>query len=235
MFRLNPLLLLLFLALSVALPAAAQTPAEVTIQAPQAEPATGETFTTDVTIEGVEGLLGFQFDVNFDPQQLAVESIALGPFLGSTGRSPQPLGPDQRDAANGRVVYGGFTLGSQDQAGAAGDGTLAVITWRVLEPGAFQADLSRVQLAGAGGVALPGSDPSQPPPQQASGGEDQAPSNQDGAAGTVQANDDGGLAEESGSASPVAGMPVWLWFVILAVFVGAVAVIVARLRRRPAS
>ena len=187
MLRLGQVLLFLFLALLLALPPAlaAQEPAVVAIEAPEQMPTAGETFTTDVTIEGVEGLLGFQFDVNFDPEQLAVESIALGPFLGSTGRSPQPLGPDERDAANGRVVYGGFTLGSQDQAGAAGDGVLAVITWRVLAPGAFQADLSRVQLAGAGGVALPGSDPPQPPPQQASGGEDQVPSNQDDAAGTA--------------------------------------------------
>lgn len=230
-----PLLALTLLPLLLSPAAAAQAPAVVAIEAPEQMPAVGDIFTTDVTIEGVDGLLGFQFDVNFDPQQLAIESITLGPFLGSTGRSPQPLGPDERDAASGRVVYGGFTLGSQDQPGAAGDGVLAVITWRALGPGAFQADLSRVQLAGAGGVALPGSDPVQPPPQPASAGEDQAQSGEEALLATEQTAGEEDLAEEGQPGNSVTALPVWLWFVILAVLVGAVAVIVARQRQRSAS
>ena len=89
--------------------------------------------------------------------------MELGPFLGSTGRSAQPLGPDLRDAASGRAVYGGFTLGAQDQPGEEGSGVLATITWRVIQPADFTATLSRVQLAGPGGQALPGSDASPPP------------------------------------------------------------------------
>jgi hypothetical protein len=61
------------------------------------------------------------------------------------------------------VVYGGFTLGSPDQPGAEGSGILATITWRVVQPADFTATLSRVQLAGPGGQALPGSDTSPPP------------------------------------------------------------------------
>jgi hypothetical protein len=145
--------------------AAAQEPAEVSIQPPAAVPGAGETFTTDVTVANAAGLLGFQFDVNFDPTMLAVETIALGPFLASTGRSPQPLGPDATNATSGRVVFGGFTLGTPDQPGASGDGVVATITWKVVQPAEFQATLSRVQLAGAGGRALPGSDTPAPPTQ----------------------------------------------------------------------
>ncbi|MEI2691914.1 MAG: hypothetical protein V9H69_20305 [Anaerolineae bacterium] len=90
-------------------------------------------------------------------------SIELGPFLSSTGRSPQPLGPDLRSAEEGRVVYGGFTLGTPEQPGAEGSGVLATITWRVIQPADFTATLSRVQLAGPGGQPLPGSDTSPPP------------------------------------------------------------------------
>ncbi len=61
------------------------------------------------------------------------------------------------------MVYGGFTLGAQDQPGAEGSGVLATITWRVVQPADFTATLSRVQLAGPGGQALPGSDTSPPP------------------------------------------------------------------------
>jgi hypothetical protein len=136
----------------------AQEPAVVALQPVAFVPLADETFTTDVTVENTQDLLGFQFDVNFDPAAFAVESIELGPFLSSTGRSAQPLGPDLRDAASGRVVYGGFTLGAPDQPGAAGSGVLATITWRVVQPAGFDATLSRVQLAGPGGQALPGSD-----------------------------------------------------------------------------
>lgn len=116
--------------------------ATVTLQQVAFAPVEGQTFSTDVIIANTRDLLGFQFDVNFDPALLAVEDIVLGPFLASTGRSAQPLGPDRRDEASGRVVYGGFTLGTPDQPGAEGGGVLATITWRVLkatEPEAAQA------------------------------------------------------------------------------------------------
>jgi len=164
--RMLALLLIVALATPLAAPATAQEPASVSLQPVAFVPREGETFTTDVTVRNTQDLLGFQFDVNFDPAAFAVESIELGPFLSSTGRSAQPLGPDVREAANGRVVYGGFTLGTQDQPGAAGSGVLATITWRVIQPADFTAALSRVQLAGPGGQALPGSDTSPRPAAQ---------------------------------------------------------------------
>jgi hypothetical protein len=157
-----PLLLLALLA-APTVTALAQDSATVTLQPVAFVPLEGETFTTDVTVENTKDLLGFQFDVNFDPAAFALESIEIGPFLGSTGRSAQPLGPDLRSAVEGRVVYGGFTLGAPDQPGAEGSGVLATITWRVVQPADFTATLSRVQLAGPGGQALPGSDTSPPP------------------------------------------------------------------------
>lgn len=155
-------MLLLLLALT---PALAQEAATVTLQPVAFVPVEGETFTTDVTIDNAQDLLGFQFDLNFDPTAFAVDKIDIGPFLAVTGRTAQPLGPDVRDAANGRVVYGGFTLGAPDQAGAAGSGVLATITWRVLNSTDFNASLSRIQLAGPGGKPLPGSDTAAPPAQ----------------------------------------------------------------------
>lgn len=168
--------LLVLLSLVALLPtvSAAQEPASVDIQPPASVPGAGETFTTDVTVSNAAELLGFQFDVNFDPARLAVEKIDLGPFLASTGRSPQPLGPDTTNAGTGRVVYGGFTLGTPEQPGAGGDGVLATITWKVVQPGDFQASLSRVQLAGSGGRALPGSDTPVPPTAVVTQAEDQA-------------------------------------------------------------
>ena len=173
LYRTLSLLILLSLLAIVPMAVAAQEPATVAIQPPASVPGAGETFTTDVTVSNAADLLGFQFDVNFDPARLAVEKIDLGPFLASTGRSPQPLGPDTTNASSGRVVYGGFTLGTPEQPGASGDGVLATITWKVVQPGEFQASLSRVQLAGAGGRALPGSDTPAPPATAATQAEDQ--------------------------------------------------------------
>lgn len=166
--RLTRILIFLALLILASLPALAfaQDATTVTLQPVAFVPVEGETFTTEVSVNNTQDLLGFQFDVNFDPAAFALESIEIGPFLSSTGRTAQPLGPDSRDAANGRVVYGGFTLGTPEQTGPAGSGVLATITWRVLKATDFTATLSRVQLAGPGGQALPGSDTSTVAPTQ---------------------------------------------------------------------
>ena len=205
--------LLLLIAVLAVLPNAvfAQEPATVSLQPVAFVPREGETFTTDVTVQNTQDLLGFQFDVNFDPAAFAVEGIELGPFLSSTGRSAQPLGPDVSEAANGRVVYGGFTLGAQDQPGAAGSGVLATITWRVIQAADFTATLSRVQLAGPGGQALPGSDTSPRPPAT-----QPAPASQPVAAAEPTATPEP-AAEENGSPATDYTVPVVIVVAILAV------------------
>jgi len=149
------LLALLLLTLALPLAALAQNGALVTLQPPAAEaPAADGTFATDVLISDASLVLGFQFDINFDPALLEVKSVDLGEFIGSTGRRAQPLGPDQRNAAEGQVVYGGFTIG--DQEGGGGDGLLATIHWQVKQPGPATVSLGGLQLAGSGGASLPG-------------------------------------------------------------------------------
>ena len=151
--RLALIAAILCIGLLVPLAALAQGGTVVTLHPPVAVEG-ADTLTTEVTVAGVEGLLGFQFDVNFDPDILAVDSIELGPFLASSGRAPQPLGPDEKEAAEGRVVFGGFTLGTPDVAGASGDGLLATITWRALQDSETKVNLSRIQLAGANAQPL---------------------------------------------------------------------------------
>lgn len=131
------------------------SPAMVTLQPPADAPRPGDSFTTDLAIDGAEGLLGYQVEVGFDPAMVSLESMAMGPFLSSTGRSAQPLGPDLAEASQGRVVFGGFTLGQPEQPGATGAGVLATLTWQALVAGQTQLDLEALQLAGRSG-ALPG-------------------------------------------------------------------------------
>ena len=202
----------LVLALLVPLVALAQGGATVTLQLPVAVEG-ADTLTTEVTVAGVEGLLGFQFDVNFDPAVLAIDSIELGPFLASTGRAPQPLGPDDREAANGVVVYGGFTLGTPDVPGASGDGPLATITWRRLQDGETTVNLSRIQLAGANAQALP-VDPASETPM------------------TFQSTGGGGSSNSNGGAPQLLGLPWYVWLAILLVGLAVVALVIMQRRQR---
>ncbi|MEZ4770570.1 MAG: cohesin domain-containing protein [Caldilineales bacterium] len=203
--------IVLVLAVMMPLVASAQGGTTVTLQQPVAVEG-GDTLTTEVTVAGVDGLLGFQFDVNFDPAVLAVDSIELGPFLASTGRAPQPLGPDESKAADGVVVYGGFTLGTADVPGASGDGVLATITWRSLQDSPTEVNLSGIQLAGAGAQPLPVDPASETPVTFQSAG--------------------GGSGGESGSGVPqLLGLPWYVWLAILLVGMAVVALVIMQRRQ----
>ncbi len=84
-----------------------------------------ETFTIQVVIEGANDLGAFQFELTYDPAILQVTEAALGDFLGSTGRSGVPVGPEV-DNQKGRVKLGAISFGSA--AGPSGSGVLATIT-----------------------------------------------------------------------------------------------------------
>ena len=198
---------ILVLALMIPTVALAQGGATVTLQPPVAVEG-ADTMTTEVTVAGVEGLLGFQFDVNFDPAVLAIDSIDLGPFLASTGRAPQPLGPDDQDAANGVVVFGGFTLGTADVPGASGDGVLATITWRALQGGETAANLSSIQLAGAGAQPLAVDPASETPVTFQSAG------------------------NESNGVPQFLGLPWYVWLAILLVGLAVVMLVIMQRRQR---
>ena len=127
--------------------------AVVTLNPPAAAATVGSEFTTDVTIKGSEAVLGFQFDVVYDANLVELTSFDLGPWLGTSGRSPAKLGPAfSKDG--GRATVGAYTLGQQ--AGAGGDGLMVTLHWKAKANGTVDLELQKLQLAGAGGTALPG-------------------------------------------------------------------------------
>lgn len=137
--------------------------ATVTLSPPDQPVAPGSEFTTEVMIQGGDAVLGFQFDAVFDAELLELTSFELGPWLGSSGRSPAALGPAPSRSGLGATV-GGYTLGSNETPGASGDGLLAILHWKAIGTGSTELKLENLQLAGASGAALEGQIGGEPVP-----------------------------------------------------------------------
>lgn len=108
-------------------------------------------FTVDLTVENVANLAGFQTDLLFDPAIVSVNSISLGTFLESTGRTVVPVGP-VIDNATGVVTFGAFSFGSQ--VAASGTGVLATISFQPRAIGSTALHLQATGLADPAGNAL---------------------------------------------------------------------------------
>jgi len=112
----------------------------------------GETFAIEVMIEEASDLGAFQFELAYDPSIVRVKETTLGDFLGSTGRSVVPLGP-QVDERAGKVVFGAISFGGGP--GPDGRGTLAIVTLMARGEGSAALDLGDVQVLDTGGSPQP--------------------------------------------------------------------------------
>jgi hypothetical protein len=92
----------------------------------------GATFAIDVVVDNAADLGAFQFTVSFNPAVVQVQNVTLGSFLGSTGRTATPLGPNI-DNVGGSFTFGGFTFGVA--GGPSGTGTVAQITLQAVGSG----------------------------------------------------------------------------------------------------
>ena len=103
--------------------------------------APGHTFTINVMVDGAVNLGAFQFDMIYDPAVVTVTNVELGTFLGSTGRTAQPVGSNI-DNAVGIVTFGAFSFGSN--AGPEGTGLLAAVTLMAMDSGTSALNLQNV-------------------------------------------------------------------------------------------
>jgi len=99
----------------------------------------GETFDISVMIEEAGDLGGFEFTLFFVSTTLTVDSVTVGDFVGSTGRSVIPVGPTIQA---GKVSLGVATVGSAP--GPSGTGVLATITLTAQGSGQSPLDLQNV-------------------------------------------------------------------------------------------
>lgn len=101
----------------------------------------GQAFIVNVMLDGAVNLGAFQFDVTYDSTVMTVADVELGSFLGSTGRTAQPVGPDIDNVA-GLVTFGAFSFGSN--AGPEGTGLLAAVTFTAVGSGTSALNLQNV-------------------------------------------------------------------------------------------
>ena len=102
-----------------------------------------KTFAVQVMIEDVNDLGAFQFELAYDSSILQIQEATLGDFLGSTGRSVLPIGPEV-DNEEGRMLFGAISFPSEP--GPSGTGVLATITWFARREGSTVLDLLKVQV-----------------------------------------------------------------------------------------
>ena len=128
----------------------AGVPASLCVSPPSATVGRGTTFDIAVDVAQVTGLAGFQLTLGYDPALITAVGAAPGPFLSSSGRAVQCLGPG---LGPGSVQLTCVTL-SDAPAPPDGSGTLAVLSFTADFEGTTSLDLSAVTLTGLSGNVI---------------------------------------------------------------------------------
>jgi len=118
-------------------------------------PSPGDTTEVNVKVEDVINLGAFEFTLKYDGsivKILQATDVQLGDFLGSTGRTVVPTGPEIDNDA-GEMTFGAFTFGANP--GPDGDGVLATITFTAQSEGDSLLDLTNVQVTNIDGDVIP--------------------------------------------------------------------------------
>jgi hypothetical protein len=108
--------------------------------------AAGEVFTITVDIANAINLGSFEFELDYDPDIVQVNEVALGDTVSDMGFNPQ--GPNIDNTA-GRVIYGAWT--PPGFGGFDGSTTLATIILEASRVGSSALDLVRVEVTDVGG------------------------------------------------------------------------------------
>jgi hypothetical protein len=101
----------------------------------------GQTFDISVMIDEADDLGGFEFAMLFVSTTVTVDSVTVGDFVGSTGRSVIAV-PPKIDNQAGRASLGVATVGSAP--GPTGTGVLAIVTLTAQGSGQSPLDLQNV-------------------------------------------------------------------------------------------
>ena len=86
-----------------------------------------EVFTTTIEISDVENLGAFELEVYYNSDYISANSVTLGDFIGSTGRTVFPI-ENNIDNESGIISYAVSTIGP-NPPGPNGNGILLIIEW----------------------------------------------------------------------------------------------------------
>jgi subtilisin family serine protease len=109
-------------------------------------------FTVNAVISDVTDLGSFELGLGYDPALVHVEGASVSPFLGSTGRTLYPVGPET-DNETGALFFGAFSAGAAP--GPAGSVVLASLTLSPQSVGTCALDLQRAQATNSSGQPIP--------------------------------------------------------------------------------
>ncbi len=101
--------------------------ADVIVNPPSQDVNPSDVFTTTIEIENVNNLGGFELDLNYDVNLVTANTVTIGDFLGSSGRTVFPL-TNNIDNTNVIVSFAATTLGAAIP-GPDGAGILLNIEW----------------------------------------------------------------------------------------------------------
>jgi len=121
----------------------AQQSPMVRIEPVQSTVTAGETFTVSVMIDDASDLECFQFKLLYNPIVVTVDTVTVGDFLGSTGRTVIPVSP-LIDSEAGRTVFAAISIGPAPEAD--GTGELAVIRLTAQDVGESPLELAVVEI-----------------------------------------------------------------------------------------
>ncbi|MCI0692636.1 cohesin domain-containing protein [candidate division KSB1 bacterium] len=108
----------------------------------------GEQATVEIWADNVVNFGAFQFDIVYNPAVVHAQSVTLGGFLSSTGRTPIPVGPEI-DNGLGQLRFAAATIGTN--AGPDGLGIIATVTFQAQARGTTSLALQNVQLSDVSG------------------------------------------------------------------------------------
>jgi general secretion pathway protein D len=127
----------------VAFPTTCSASGAVCVQPGATSVLVGDSFTVGVVASGVTDLGAYQFELDYNPAIVTVQSIANATFLGSTGRIVLCAAPI---VASASVRLACSTLGPEPPAGPSGSGVLAVVTFQAVGPGTSSLSLTNTEL-----------------------------------------------------------------------------------------
>jgi hypothetical protein len=104
----------------------------------------GEQLAVDLVISDAQDLGAWEVVLTYDANLLSLVSMTPGAFLGSTGRTVEPLGP-MALGGPGEQAIGSYTYGSDNTV--SGQGVLAQLRFNVLAAGQTDFVLSEAVLA----------------------------------------------------------------------------------------